>query len=105
AERSDVELAVRDVPAATLDAAGISKGAIFLFAADGALALRHAVGFPDQGSDGLGDLFGQRALLERVVAGHVTLTLPSAAAEEASRAILAGAGAATAQLVPLVSEG
>jgi len=104
AERSDVDAAVGEVLAATLDSAGISKAALFLSGIGDALELRHAVGFPDEERQELATLFGQFALLERAVAGGAPLTLPSAAAgEEASQAILAGTGTASAQLFPLVS--
>jgi PAS domain S-box-containing protein len=105
AERSDVDAATRDVLAATLDAAGISKGAIFLRDPGEPMRLRHAVGFSRDEQEELSTFFGQRALFERAIASGSSVTLASDAPDEASRALLAGAGAASAQLVPLGAEG
>ena len=43
--KTTLDVALRDILAATLDAAGISKGALYLARADGRLELRHGIGF------------------------------------------------------------
>ena len=45
--KSDPDVALRDVLGATLDAAGISKGALILRNAHGALELRQDIGFSE----------------------------------------------------------
>ncbi len=104
--KADADSALRDILAATLDAAGISKGVLFLRDTGGTLIPRHALGFSSAERAGLDDFFGQPELLECVVGSLATVVMPrmlERTVEEA--AILAGAGAKSAQLVPLSSEG
>jgi PAS domain S-box-containing protein len=105
--RSDgTDAVLRDVLAATLDAAGISKGALFLRDETDALVIRHAIGFSFSENAGLTDFFGQFALLEVAIERKTTMPIPSPAIPSSvSRAILARADVASAQIVPLVSEG
>jgi PAS domain S-box-containing protein len=105
-QRADTDAALRDVLAATLDAAGISKGAIFLRDAAGALTLRHAIGFSPSQRAGLPTFFGHFDWLEQVVDQQATISVPSTALpEDASKTILSRADVASAQIVPLVTEG
>ena len=103
---TDIDTALQEVLAATLDAAGISKGALILRNAAGALAVRHDLGFSEDERGQLQDFFGHGALLEKIVARGGSTPVPSdVIAEDVSRAILAGARVATAQIVPLISDG
>jgi PAS domain S-box-containing protein len=103
---TDADAALRDVLAATLDAAGISKGALFLQAEEGNLALRHAIGFTPSEQDGLLSFFGHAGILQDAVQRQATLSIPSPPLPEAlAREILDRVDAASAQIVPLTSDG
>jgi PAS domain S-box-containing protein len=102
----DADAALRDVLAATLDAAGISKGALFLETEGGGMALRHAIGFTAAERTGLLGFFGHPRILQDAVFRQATVSIPSAPLEEGlGREILAQVDAASAQIVPLVSDG
>jgi len=102
----DPNQALRDVLAATLDAAGISKGALFLRSDSGALALVHALGFTDPEVDSLEALFADFDELGEAIRRQVTLVVPSGfCSQEVAQALLARTNAASAQVVPLVSDG
>lgn len=104
--KSDPDVALRDVLAATLDAAGISKGALILRDATGGLALRQDVGFSEAERSRLQDFFGHGALLADIVSRGGSIVLPSPAIPDGtSHDILAGANLTSAQIVPLVSDG
>jgi PAS domain S-box-containing protein len=106
ARRADTDAVLRDVLAATLDAAGISKGALFLRDESGVSVMRHAIGFTPSEQAALPDFFGNSTLLEQVVERKATVAVPSSAVPEpVARAILARGDVATAQIVPLISEG
>jgi two-component system cell cycle sensor histidine kinase/response regulator CckA len=101
-----MDVALADILAVTLDAAGISKGALLLKDADGVLRLRQAVGFSDAEGSRLEGFFGHLPLLEDAVARGTALAIPSSAVPESiSRPILASANVASAQVVPLISDG
>ncbi len=103
---ADADSALRDVLAATLDAAGISKGALFLQQEGEGIRLRHAIGFTGEASAELSGFFGYRSVLEDVVQRQATLSLPSTFFPESiAREILECVDAVTAQIVPLVSDG
>jgi PAS domain S-box-containing protein len=103
---ADPGAALRDVLAATLDAAGISKGALFLHLDGGPLQLRHEIGFSVAERAELGAFFGQFALLEDAVRRQATVSIPSAPlAEDVSRVLLSRMDAASSQVVPLISHG
>jgi PAS domain S-box-containing protein len=105
ARKADTVVAVRDVLTATLDATGISKGALYLRDAGGALTLRHAVGFSESEAARLPEFFGQRALLEQIIERQAALSIPSAGiADRSAHAILSGADVPVVQVVPLISE-
>jgi CheY-like chemotaxis protein len=112
------DLALRDVLAATLDAAAISKGVLLLaVGADGELHLgnsscppasrlviRHAIGFSGGETAALQDFFGEMAWIEQAVAQRSPVSIPSPAVPDGvAERILAGAGITFAELVPLVS--
>ena len=103
----DADAALRDVLAATLDAAGISKGALFLQGEQGTgVVLRHAIGFTSTERAGLLGFFGRAEILQDAVQRQATLSIPSAPLpERLSRELLAQLDAASAQVVPLISDG
>jgi PAS domain S-box-containing protein len=105
ARKSDTSIAVRDVLTATLDATGISKGALYLRDGVGAVSLRHAIGFSDREAERLADFFGELGQLEAIIDRQAAVSIPSPAIPEAlARAVLDAAGVPVAQLVPLISE-
>jgi PAS domain S-box-containing protein len=94
------------VLAATLDAAGISKGALFLRDPSAALVVRHSIGFSASEKVGLSDFFGQLSLLDAGIEGKANVRIPSPEVPDAvARAVLTRADVESAQIVPLVSEG
>ena len=104
--QADTDLALRDVIAATLDAAGISKGALMLKDDAGRLQLRQQIGFSAGEREALRRFFGHLPLLERVVDGGASISIPSSAVDGAiAREILEGAGVSSLQIAPLVSNG
>ena len=104
--KSDPDVALRDVLAATLDAAGISKGALILRDESGVLKLRQDIGFSEAERSKLQTFFGHGALLEDIVNGGGSVPVPSSAIPDGtSRDILAGANVTAAQIVPLISDG
>ncbi|HEY8946434.1 MAG TPA: response regulator, partial [Polyangiaceae bacterium] len=104
--RADTRLALRDVLAATLDAAAISKGALFLRRPDGRIELRSAIGFSDAELRLLERFFDERELLERAIVEKVPVSFPSSeVGERATQTILEGANVTSIEIVPLVSEG
>lgn len=105
AMNSDADLATRDVLAATLDAAGISKGALFLRTDGGPLELRHAIGFSSDQRAGLPGFFEHRDILEDAIARQAAVSIPSLLfPEELGQRILTSLDAASAQIVPLISK-
>jgi PAS domain S-box-containing protein len=104
--KSDPDVALRDVLAATLAAAGISKGALILRDATGVLELRQDIGFSEAERSKLQKFFGHGALLEELVVRGGSVPVPSSAISDGiSQDILAGANVTAAQIVPLMSEG
>jgi PAS domain S-box-containing protein len=105
ARNGDTDTALQDVLAATLDAAAISKGMLYLIGPDGALHLRNGIGFADGERHHLDTFFGQMDVLDRIVAGKVAVGFPSPTAPTAlSQALLGGAGVSSLDIVPLVSD-
>jgi len=107
ARRIDSNIVLRDVLAATLDAAAISKGALFLVADAGdRLILRHGIGFSDHETERLSTFFGHMSLLAELIANKIPVSFPSGAvARDLEREILDQADVDTAEIVPLVSGG
>lgn len=105
-QNTDVDTAVREVLASTLDAAGISKGALMLRNAAGLLRIHQCIGFSDTDRARLQDFFGHLPLLERIVENGASVSIPSTAIpDEASADILVEARLAAVHIAPLVSEG
>src|SRR5439155_5977956 len=75
--KADPDAALRDVLAATLDAAGISKGALILRDATGVLKLRQDIGFSDAERSTLQAFFSHGALLEDIVERGGRVPVPS----------------------------
>jgi len=101
--RADTNIALRDVLNATLDAAGISSGAMFLATEDGTLELRHSLGFDPAH---IANFFGAPELLAQIVAGRIPVMVPSPTVPEPlSRDLLARAQIASMHVVPLMLEG
>ncbi|HWM87355.1 MAG TPA: response regulator, partial [Kofleriaceae bacterium] len=106
ARRADTSVAVRDVLTATLDATGISKGALYLRDPGGSLTLYQGVGFSERELARLPNFFGQHALLEQIIERQGAVAIPSTAIPEAiARVILDGAEVPAVEVVPLMSEG
>ena len=117
ARNGGFDVALRDVLAATLDAAAISKGALLLaVGADGELHLgsgdtpashlvvRHAIGFSEGEAAALRGFFGEMAWIEHAVAQRSPVSIPSPEVPSAiAERVLDGAGITFAELVPLVS--
>jgi PAS domain S-box-containing protein len=104
--RANVDVALRDVLAATLDAAGISKGALILRDKSEDLELRGEIGFSDEERARLRSFFGHQTLLEEIVNHGGSVSVPSASiASRAARDVLDGARVASAQIVPLIADG
>src|SRR4029077_4459705 len=77
--KTNIDAALRDVLAATLDAAGISKGALILRDEAGRLELRQVVGFSEAERSMLRGFFGHAALLEKIVQRGGSVSVPSPA--------------------------
>src|SRR6185436_10155843 len=75
--KTSVEVALRDVLTSTLDAAGISRGALYLVDAGGGLSLKHGIGFTEAQVERLRDFFGQGTFLAEVIARQRVVTVPS----------------------------
>jgi PAS domain S-box-containing protein len=106
AGNSNSEAALGDVLAATLDAAGISKGALFLRDRDGALVVRHAIGFTPSERARLAGFFDHLEVLEDAVEHQKTMSIPSPAfPASAAGSLFDRVEARSAQIVPLVSDG
>jgi PAS domain S-box-containing protein len=100
------EAALKSVLAATLDAAGISKGILYLADEARKLKLRHAIGFAATDNLSLSTFFDHLELLQDVVLHQATMSVPSATlSEEIGASLLACADAVSIQVVPLVAEG
>ncbi|MBI2896425.1 MAG: response regulator [Deltaproteobacteria bacterium] len=103
---ADIDAALRDVLASCLDAAGISRGGLFIAREDGKLELRHAIGYREADRAALEGFFGHPEILEQAFGSEVALHVPSASvAEDAASEILERASVTSILLVPLVSAG
>ena len=100
---ADPVATLRDIFASTIDAAGISSGALFLAADDGTLALRQSLGY--ELADGAEGFFGASALLVNAIESKAPLSIPSAlVSDDVSRALLATARATSILIVPIVMD-
>jgi PAS domain S-box-containing protein len=105
--KSDFDLALRGVLAATVDAAAISKGVLFLSdATQGPPRVRHAIGFSEAEEDALADFFGHMPFLEGVIQRRAAVSIPSTVVSPGiSATLLDRAEVVSAEIVPLVSDG
>jgi CheY-like chemotaxis protein len=103
---TDTDAALRDVLGATLDAAGISKGALLLGGATNRLEVRQSIGFSESQRQGLSTLFGHLALLQDTVERGGSVSIPSPVIPAPiARQILEAADVATMHVVSLISGG
>lgn len=94
--------ALGELLASCLDAAGISRGALYLRDERGELAFEQAVGYPDEGAGGPGAFFGQRDFLQAAATAAGPVAIPSPDCDGATvAALLAAAGVSSALVVPL----
>lgn len=99
-----VDAALQDVLETCFDAAGISRGALFLDRGQG-LALAAAVGFGGDELAEVRELFGHLDLLQRIIAQERPAALPMGGADApASAAILAASRAHSGHIVPLIHD-
>ena len=105
ARKGNADVALRDVLAATLDAAGISRGAILLMDND-VLTLRKLIGFSDDEVSGLTDAFVKDAIIADIVKRGTAARLASSAIGPGPlRDVLTHAKVSSLEIVPLVVEG
>lgn len=104
ASQNNIDIVLQNVLATCLDAAGISKGVLYLKGRHNKLSYRQLVGYTDKESEQLTCFFGQPELLTRVMSANEVIEIPSTTIpEEIAFALLKGAGIETAILVPLIS--
>ncbi len=88
----------------SLDAAGVSKGAVYLLEPDGRARLWSHLGYPAQEESAVAEFFGQSGLLVEAIRAEEPLIVPGdKAPAEAGRAVLAGAGAKSIVIAPLLA--
>ncbi len=101
--KSQVRLVLGDVLAACLDAAGISRGVLYLVEPGGSLLAHSSIGYGHSESDAVSTFFEHRELLDRSMREQIPITVPSEGVEpEVARRFLDRAGISTAHIVPLV---
>ena len=99
---ADFASTLHRVLAACLDAAGISKGVLYLAGAGTGLAVHGAVGYPREAGERLADFFGQAHVLEHVIASETAIAIPSSAiADDVATWLLREAEVTSALIVPL----
>lgn len=99
-----VDAALQDVLETCFDAAGISRGALFLDRGQG-LALAAVVGFGGDELAEVRELFGHLDLLQRIIAQERPAALPMGGADApASAAILEASRAHSGHIVPLIHD-
>ncbi|MBI2569226.1 MAG: response regulator [Candidatus Schekmanbacteria bacterium] len=98
----DIRPALQSVLGTCLDAAGLSRGALFLMAPDGRIELSYAESFGPDAAVGLEQLFGHPEVLRQAVESGDVLAIPSTVmAEGVTDELLARLGARSALLVSL----
>ncbi|HEY2804323.1 MAG TPA: PAS domain S-box protein, partial [Gemmatimonadales bacterium] len=100
--RKDVETALDEVLAQSIDAAGLSRGAILLFESGDQLRCLSQIGFDDNLSL-LSSVFAPDLLAELRAQGAVLVLTPEAAASDARRDLLVRTGASSALVAPIRS--
>jgi PAS domain S-box-containing protein len=106
ASHTNAEGAWHSILDATLEAAGATKGALYLRSETGRLTPGHVIGFSGAERIQLDDFFGYSDTLDGLVSARRPVVMPTTrlrTPEEAN--ILTRAGAKSAQIVPLTSEG
>jgi len=103
ARQRDPAAALKSVLASTLDAAGISKGALYLREPDRHLRQHHAIGFGEDERAHLNSWVANASVAESAVRANVPLTLASTALNTDARQLLEGIGVKTVQIIPLVA--
>ena len=100
-----IEKTLQDVLATCLDAAGVSKGALFLVDKDHKLILHHVIGYSsEQSKNSLIPFFSRSGLLEMVMAKKDVVLIPSdAVSKEVAAEMLANLAVVSGLLVPLVA--
>lgn len=101
---ADLGQVLRELLTRSLEASGVSRGALFRTGREGGLALEHAVGFPAGELDALGHAFGHLPLLESVVRDEVPRVLVSGV-DPGTDDLLTRAGVVSIMLIPLVGGG
>jgi len=102
----DIGVILREVLARCVDAGGMSRGALFIVGPQGRLRLEAWNGYPEEAAPRLATRFGQEALLREILEKGTPALFPSGAIpEDANRTFLATADAASAVVVPIVSQG
>jgi PAS domain S-box-containing protein len=97
-----IESVLGEILHRSLDAAGVSRGAAYLLGLDGELALAVEVGHSAAARAALGDFFGHRDLLRRVIEDGTPAVVPSSTMADAVVAdLLAGAAAKSMLLTPI----
>jgi PAS domain S-box-containing protein len=103
---SDPALTTGAELAATLETAGISKGAVIMRDPGKGLLLRHSIGFSEAQRASLDTFFGHASLLEAAIEQRRALSIPSPSLRErVVQAVLTGADAVCVHVVPLISDG
>lgn len=88
----------------SLDVAGVSKGAVYLWDAAGSTSLSSCLGYPESCEAGIRDFFGQRSLLARAIRSREPLILPCPEVPAAvNQAVLDGAEAKSIVIAPLLA--
>ena len=103
AQNRDPAVALKDVLATTLDAAGISKGALYLRDEERRLVFNHAIGFDEVERERLTAWLAQSLADDPALQGRESLALANAELSLHSRQLLEGINVTSAQFMPLVS--
>ncbi|MCO5166338.1 MAG: response regulator [Planctomycetes bacterium] len=104
ARAADVDAALRELLTRSLEASGVSKGAVFRVDPEARLALTERAGFDAAQEADLAQAFGRLDLLEAVVREERAMVLAPDGGRAADE-LLARAGVTSALLVPLVGGG
>ena len=99
----DLESSLPDILASLMDAAGVSKGAIFLKSTGSGPGTWVHAGLPDTTAAALPWIFGVPEIYGRVDADRVPLSFPSRTKDRLSSEVLARMGVASLIVVPILS--
>jgi len=103
ARHRDPTAALKGVLAATLDAAGISKGALYLRDGEGRLGAHHVIGFQPAEQLRLDDWLIHSATFEQTDDESIQLALADRALDRAARDLLETLGVEVVQIIRLAS--